>query len=106
MGGVSTLVAQCKRASDSPGLWFALQLLRRLQSENARLEAALEWRCRELVFWQWMVRKLGWPPSLALTIAALGWDGASSLFPEDRKRRLGATHHPGLQPALHSGLQL
>lgn len=59
MGGVSTLVAQCKRASDRPGLWFALQLLRRLQSENARLEAALEWRCRELVFWQWMVRKLG-----------------------------------------------
>ncbi|KAM5243434.1 tubulin epsilon and delta complex protein 1 isoform 1-T1 [Hipposideros larvatus] len=30
------------------------QLLRRLQSENARLEAALEWRRRELVFWQWM----------------------------------------------------
>uniref|UniRef100_A0A9L0IPZ4 Tubulin epsilon and delta complex 1 n=1 Tax=Equus asinus TaxID=9793 RepID=A0A9L0IPZ4_EQUAS len=30
------------------------QLLRRLESENARLEAALEWRRRELVFWQWM----------------------------------------------------
>ncbi|XP_066132191.1 tubulin epsilon and delta complex protein 1 isoform X3 [Saccopteryx bilineata] len=30
------------------------QLLRRLESENARLEAALAWRCRELVFWQWM----------------------------------------------------
>lgn len=47
------------------GLWFALQLLRRLESENARLEAALEWRRRELVFWQWMVRKppdhLPWP---------------------------------------------
>nr|XP_044630381.1 tubulin epsilon and delta complex protein 1 isoform X2 [Equus asinus] len=30
------------------------KLLRRLESENARLEAALEWRRRELVFWQWM----------------------------------------------------
>ncbi|XP_036132660.1 tubulin epsilon and delta complex protein 1 isoform X1 [Molossus molossus] len=30
------------------------QLLRRLQSENTRLEAALEWHRRELVFWQWM----------------------------------------------------
>lgn len=34
-----------------------MQLLRRLESENARLEAALEWRRREQVFWQWMVRK-------------------------------------------------
>ncbi|KAJ8780187.1 hypothetical protein J1605_011790 [Eschrichtius robustus] len=31
------------------------QLLRRLQRENARLQAALEWRRRELVFWQWMM---------------------------------------------------
>lgn len=30
------------------------QLLQALESENARLEAALEWRRRELVFWQWM----------------------------------------------------
>ncbi|XP_010831218.1 PREDICTED: uncharacterized protein C14orf80 homolog [Bison bison bison] len=30
------------------------QLLRRLEMENARLEAALEWRHRELIFWQWM----------------------------------------------------
>nr|KAF6502992.1 tubulin epsilon and delta complex 1 [Molossus molossus] len=30
------------------------KLLRRLQSENTRLEAALEWHRRELVFWQWM----------------------------------------------------
>ncbi|XP_006164281.2 tubulin epsilon and delta complex protein 1 [Tupaia chinensis] len=30
------------------------QLLRRLESENARLEAALRWRCQEPVFWQWM----------------------------------------------------
>ncbi|XP_036699961.1 tubulin epsilon and delta complex protein 1 isoform X2 [Balaenoptera musculus] len=31
------------------------KLLRRLQRENARLQAALEWRRRELVFWQWMM---------------------------------------------------
>ncbi|ELV12712.1 hypothetical protein TREES_T100018132 [Tupaia chinensis] len=30
------------------------KLLRRLESENARLEAALRWRCQEPVFWQWM----------------------------------------------------
>ncbi|XDB62579.1 PREDICTED: uncharacterized protein C14orf80 homolog [Capra hircus] len=30
------------------------QLLQLLETENARLEAALEWRRRELVFWQWM----------------------------------------------------
>uniref|UniRef100_A0A4W2FKK8 Tubulin epsilon and delta complex 1 n=1 Tax=Bos indicus x Bos taurus TaxID=30522 RepID=A0A4W2FKK8_BOBOX len=30
------------------------KLLRRLEMENARLEAALEWRHRELIFWQWM----------------------------------------------------
>ncbi|NP_598802.2 tubulin epsilon and delta complex protein 1 [Mus musculus] len=30
------------------------QLLQALESENIRLEAALEWRRRELVFWQWM----------------------------------------------------
>ncbi|XP_036162394.1 tubulin epsilon and delta complex protein 1 isoform X2 [Myotis myotis] len=35
------------------------QLLQRLESENARLEAALEWRRRELVFWQWMDTVLG-----------------------------------------------
>ncbi|XP_060257501.1 tubulin epsilon and delta complex protein 1 isoform X3 [Ovis aries] len=31
------------------------QLLQLLEKENARLEAALEWRRRELVFWQWML---------------------------------------------------
>ncbi|XP_027272484.1 tubulin epsilon and delta complex protein 1 isoform X2 [Cricetulus griseus] len=30
------------------------QLLQALESENIRLEAALEWRRCELVFWQWM----------------------------------------------------
>ncbi|KAL1791341.1 hypothetical protein HispidOSU_030072 [Sigmodon hispidus] len=30
------------------------QLLRTLESENRRLEAVLEWRRGELVFWQWM----------------------------------------------------
>ncbi|XP_029094785.1 tubulin epsilon and delta complex protein 1 isoform X1 [Monodon monoceros] len=35
------------------------QLLRRLERENARLQAALEWRRRELVFWWWMDTVLG-----------------------------------------------
>ncbi|XP_024423516.1 tubulin epsilon and delta complex protein 1 isoform X1 [Desmodus rotundus] len=35
------------------------QLLRRLESENARLEATLEWRRREVVFWPWMDTVLG-----------------------------------------------
>lgn len=41
---------------------LALQLLQLLETENARLEAALEWRRRELVFWQWMVRRHPPPP--------------------------------------------
>lgn len=47
------------------GVWSAcgrLQLLRSLERENARLEAALEWRHREPVFWQWMVSP-PFPPS-------------------------------------------
>ncbi|XP_047592490.1 tubulin epsilon and delta complex protein 1 isoform X5 [Lutra lutra] len=35
------------------------QLLQRLESENTRLEAALQWRRQELVFWQWMDTVLG-----------------------------------------------
>nr|XP_030738995.1 tubulin epsilon and delta complex protein 1 isoform X3 [Globicephala melas] len=35
------------------------KLLRRLERENARLQAALEWRRRELVFWRWMDTVLG-----------------------------------------------
>ncbi|XP_011376014.1 uncharacterized protein C14orf80 homolog isoform X2 [Pteropus vampyrus] len=35
------------------------QLLQSLERENARLEAALEWRRREPVFWQWMDTVLG-----------------------------------------------
>ncbi|ELK01272.1 hypothetical protein PAL_GLEAN10020980, partial [Pteropus alecto] len=35
------------------------QVLRSLERENARLEAALEWRRREPVFWQWMDTVLG-----------------------------------------------
>uniref|UniRef100_A0A673UUG1 Tubulin epsilon and delta complex 1 n=1 Tax=Suricata suricatta TaxID=37032 RepID=A0A673UUG1_SURSU len=38
------------------------KLLRRLERENARLEAALQWRCRELVFWRWMDTVLGTCP--------------------------------------------
>ncbi|XP_012921516.1 uncharacterized protein C14orf80 homolog isoform X5 [Heterocephalus glaber] len=35
------------------------KLLRVLERENARLEAALEWRQCELIFWQWMDTVLG-----------------------------------------------
>ncbi|XP_065728636.1 tubulin epsilon and delta complex protein 1 isoform X2 [Phocoena phocoena] len=35
------------------------KLLQRLERENARLQAALEWRRRELVFWRWMDTVLG-----------------------------------------------
>ncbi|KAM5273703.1 tubulin epsilon and delta complex protein 1 [Ctenodactylus gundi] len=35
------------------------QLLRELDRENERLEAALAWQHRELVFWQWMDTVLG-----------------------------------------------
>ncbi|XP_034848476.1 tubulin epsilon and delta complex protein 1 isoform X3 [Mirounga angustirostris] len=35
------------------------KLLQRLESENARLEAALVWRRQELVFWKWMDTVLG-----------------------------------------------
>nr|XP_045009786.1 tubulin epsilon and delta complex protein 1 isoform X3 [Jaculus jaculus] len=38
------------------------QLLQALECENVRLEAALEWRRCELVFWQWMVSSLGRGP--------------------------------------------
>ncbi|XP_015976975.2 tubulin epsilon and delta complex protein 1 isoform X2 [Rousettus aegyptiacus] len=38
---------------------YGRQLLQRLERENARLEAALEWRRREPVFWQWMDTVLG-----------------------------------------------
>lgn len=73
-----------------PGLWFALQLLRRLESENARLEAALEWQHREVVFWPWMVRTLG----------------PSPLPPPPRAlmRQPQAAPQPGPRPALHPGL--
>ncbi|XP_070257116.1 LOW QUALITY PROTEIN: tubulin epsilon and delta complex protein 1 [Myotis yumanensis] len=49
-------VAETELLRDPEG---GLQLLQRLESENARLEAALEWRRRELVFWQWMDTVLG-----------------------------------------------
>uniref|UniRef100_A0A8C6E7R8 Tubulin epsilon and delta complex 1 n=1 Tax=Moschus moschiferus TaxID=68415 RepID=A0A8C6E7R8_MOSMO len=43
------------------------QLLLQLETENARLEAALEWRRRELVFWQWMDTVLdACPPEASL----------------------------------------
>uniref|UniRef100_G1KZM0 Tubulin epsilon and delta complex 1 n=2 Tax=Ailuropoda melanoleuca TaxID=9646 RepID=G1KZM0_AILME len=49
-------VAETKLLRDPEG---GRQLLRRLESENARLEAALAWRRQELLFWRWMDTVLG-----------------------------------------------
>ncbi|XP_036987916.2 tubulin epsilon and delta complex protein 1 [Artibeus jamaicensis] len=56
-------VAETELLRDPESGW---QLLRRLERENARLEAALEWRRREVVFWPWMDTVLGaCPPEAA-----------------------------------------
>lgn len=61
------------------------QLLQALESENARLEAALEWRHRELVFWQWMDTVLDacWSESPAVT-------SQPTVLPMISERGLGA----------------
>ncbi|XP_073656055.1 tubulin epsilon and delta complex protein 1 isoform X5 [Tursiops truncatus] len=55
------------------------QLLRRLERENARLQAALEWRRRELVFWRWMVGGRGpqWSAARTALREAVGQDLAA-----------------------------
>uniref|UniRef100_A0A8C7AG40 Tubulin epsilon and delta complex 1 n=1 Tax=Neovison vison TaxID=452646 RepID=A0A8C7AG40_NEOVI len=53
------------------------QLLQRLESENTRLEAALQWRRRELVFWQWMDTVLGSCPLQTSPATFLPRDPAS-----------------------------
>ncbi|XP_036699968.1 tubulin epsilon and delta complex protein 1 isoform X9 [Balaenoptera musculus] len=64
------------------------QLLRRLQRENARLQAALEWRRRELVFWQWMdPHASGW---------SVGAPGAGAAGPAGRAARGGGGPAGGL----------
>ena len=86
-----------------------MQLLRRLESENARLEATLEWRRREVVFWPWMVSMLGplpsptlpsCSPSLALTQQPQGhtpaWPEASAA-PRPAVLSLGA---PSTRPVV------
>ncbi|XP_043413075.1 tubulin epsilon and delta complex protein 1 isoform X2 [Prionailurus bengalensis] len=52
-------VAETELLRDAEG---GQQLLRRLESENVRLEAALHWRRQELVFWRWMDTVLGTCP--------------------------------------------
>ncbi|XP_012516433.1 PREDICTED: uncharacterized protein C14orf80 homolog [Propithecus coquereli] len=49
-------VAETEMLRDPEG---GQQLLRRLERENTGLEAALEWRRGELVFWRWMDTVLG-----------------------------------------------
>uniref|UniRef100_A0A8C7AG45 Tubulin epsilon and delta complex 1 n=1 Tax=Neovison vison TaxID=452646 RepID=A0A8C7AG45_NEOVI len=53
------------------------KLLQRLESENTRLEAALQWRRRELVFWQWMDTVLGSCPLQTSPATFLPRDPAS-----------------------------
>ncbi|XP_059951502.1 tubulin epsilon and delta complex protein 1 isoform X2 [Mesoplodon densirostris] len=55
------------------------QLLQRLERENARLQAALEWRRRELVFWRWMVGGRGpeWSAARTALREAVGQDLAA-----------------------------
>uniref|UniRef100_A0ABI7X2C5 Tubulin epsilon and delta complex protein 1 domain-containing protein n=2 Tax=Felis catus TaxID=9685 RepID=A0ABI7X2C5_FELCA len=52
-------VAETELLRDAEG---GRQLLRRLESENVCLEAALHWRRQELVFWRWMDTVLGTCP--------------------------------------------
>ncbi|XP_040334352.1 tubulin epsilon and delta complex protein 1 isoform X2 [Herpailurus yagouaroundi] len=52
-------VAETELLRDAEG---GQQLLRSLESENVRLEAALHWRRQELVFWLWMDTVLGTCP--------------------------------------------
>ncbi|XP_016077162.1 PREDICTED: uncharacterized protein C14orf80 homolog, partial [Miniopterus natalensis] len=64
------------------------QLLQRLKTENARLEAALEWRQRELVFWQWMDTVLGaCPPEVSQPtfLTSVRECGADALEPVARE---------------------
>uniref|UniRef100_A0A8C3W553 Tubulin epsilon and delta complex 1 n=1 Tax=Catagonus wagneri TaxID=51154 RepID=A0A8C3W553_9CETA len=61
------------------------QLLQRLESENARLEAALEWRRRQLVFWRWMDTVLGACPPEATFLPRIHEPGARALEPVARE---------------------
>ncbi|XP_045415065.1 tubulin epsilon and delta complex protein 1 [Lemur catta] len=60
-------VAETEMLRDPEG---GRQLLRRLERENAGLEAALQWRRGELVFWRWMDTVLGACPPEAPAAAA------------------------------------
>uniref|UniRef100_A0A2K6GUU4 Tubulin epsilon and delta complex 1 n=1 Tax=Propithecus coquereli TaxID=379532 RepID=A0A2K6GUU4_PROCO len=50
---------RCLIASQQEQCTLLSKLLRRLERENTGLEAALEWRRGELVFWRWMDTVLG-----------------------------------------------
>ena len=102
---------------------LALQLLQLLETENARLEAALEWRRRELVFWQWMVRRHPPPPpacpsplhpsppvpplpfpSPALPWPRQPWTLVGLPILQERREVLGMPPRPTLKPVFHLGL--
>ncbi|XP_039079889.1 tubulin epsilon and delta complex protein 1 isoform X2 [Hyaena hyaena] len=110
-------VAETELLRDAEG---GRQLLRRLESENARLEAALQWRHRELVFWRWMVG--GWGPewnavqqasqeAVECELAALqrAWEPRASMAQPHGPWRLvrsdaGASGGPGLRAAQVIGV--
>uniref|UniRef100_A0A8C9AAX4 Tubulin epsilon and delta complex 1 n=1 Tax=Prolemur simus TaxID=1328070 RepID=A0A8C9AAX4_PROSS len=61
---------RCLTASQQEQCALLSKLLRRLEHENAGLEAALQWRRGELVFWRWMDTVLGACPPEAPAAAA------------------------------------
>ncbi|XP_008070710.1 uncharacterized protein C14orf80 homolog isoform X1 [Carlito syrichta] len=60
-------VAETEMLRDSEG---SQRLLQALECENAHLEAALDWRCAQFVFWQWMDTVLDACPPDAPTAAS------------------------------------
>ncbi|KAI5767822.1 TEDC1 [Gulo gulo luscus] len=77
------------------------QLLQRLESENTRLEAALEWRRQELVFWQWMDTVLGSCPLEASPAMFLPRDPASG----PGELQLAARELQGLREELRAAAE-
>lgn len=81
------------------------QLLQALESENARLEAAVRWRACELVYWQWMDTVLGaCPPEVP---AAASQPTFLPRIPEHRvgELELVARELQGLQEALREAAE-
>ncbi|XP_037687584.1 tubulin epsilon and delta complex protein 1 isoform X5 [Choloepus didactylus] len=72
------------------------QLLQVLEQENAHLAATVEWRRRELVFWQWMVRgqsrDLAWSSALRALQETVGQELAALRWAWDQGRDPAQPH--------------